>query len=254
MSQQRVLVTAGAGGIGLAIATRFVAAGARVHVADVDTGAIDRLRASHPQIGATVADVSRPQDVARLFDDLKRELGGLDVLVNNAGIAGPTAPAAEYALEGWQEVVGVNLHGTFLVTQRAIPMLKDSPRATIVIMSSVAGRFGYANRIGYATTKWGLVGFAKTLSLELGPYGITCNAIHPGGVEGERVRNVLAARSRLSGRSLEQETELALANQSIKKFVDPQDIAELILFLAGPHGRSISGQSIPIDGDSKAAQ
>src|SRR5690606_18487219 len=116
------------------------------------------------------------------------------------------------------------------------------------------GRFGYANRIGYAATKWGLVGLAKTLSLELGPYGITCNAIHPGGVEGERVRNVLAARARLSGRSVEQETELAFQNQSIKRFVDPQDIAELILFLAGPHGRSISGQSIPIDGDSKAAQ
>ncbi len=252
--EQRVLVTAGAGGIGQAIATRFVAAGARVHVADIDTGAIDRLRGSHPQVSATIADVSRPQDVARLFEDVKRELGGLDVLVNNAGIAGPTASAAEYPVDGWHEVVGVNLDGTFLVTQRAIPMLRDSPRASIIVMSSLAGRFGYANRIGYATTKWGLVGFAKTLSLELGPYGITCNAIHPGGVEGERVRNVLSARARLSGRSIEQETELAFANQSIKKFVDPQDIAELILFLAGPHGRSISGQSIPIDGDSKAAQ
>jgi NAD(P)-dependent dehydrogenase (short-subunit alcohol dehydrogenase family) len=251
---QRVLVTAGAGGIGQVIATRFVAAGAKVHVADIDTQAIDRLRGAHAEISATVADVARSQDVARIFDDVKRELGGLDVLVNNAGIAGPTAPAAEYPLSGWREVVGVNLDGAFLVTQHAIPLLRDSPQASIVVMSSVAGRFGYANRIGYATTKWGLVGFAKTLSLELGPYGITCNAIHPGGVEGERVHNVLAARARLSGRSVEQETELALENQSIKKFVDPQDIAELILFLTGPHARSISGQSIPIDGDSKAAQ
>jgi NAD(P)-dependent dehydrogenase (short-subunit alcohol dehydrogenase family) len=251
---QRVLITAGAGGIGLVVATRFAAAGARVHVADVDTAAVDRLRAAHPEISATVADVARPQDVARVFDDLKRELGGLDVLVNNAGIAGPTAPAAEYPFAGWQEVVGVNLHGTFLVTQRAIPLLRDSAQASIIVMSSVAGRFGYPNRIGYATTKWALVGFAKTLSLELGPFGITCNVIHPGGVEGERVRNVLAARARLSGRSIEEENELALANQAIKKFVDPQDIAELIMFLAGPHGRSISGQSIPIDGDSKSAQ
>jgi NAD(P)-dependent dehydrogenase (short-subunit alcohol dehydrogenase family) len=254
MAQQRVLVTAGANGIGLAIAGAFARAGARVHVCDIDADAVDRARASHDAVSATVSDVSDPAAVERMFADVQRELGGLDVLVNNAGIAGPTAPVAEYDFSGWQEVIGVNLNGTFLVTQRAIPLLRESGQASIIIMSSLAGRYGYPNRAGYATTKWGLVGFAKTLSLELGPFGITCNAIHPGAVEGARVRNVLEARARLSGRSQEQETELALANQAIKKFVDPADIAELIMFLAGPHGRSISGQSIPIDGDSKSAQ
>ena len=121
-------------------------------------------------------------------------------------------------------------------------------------MSSLAGRFGYPDRVAYSTTKWGLVGFTKTLALELGQFGITVNSIHPGGVEGERVRQVLRGRAALSGRTVEEETERALDNQSIRRFADPADIAALILFLAGPNGRSISGQMLPIDGDSKAAR
>ena len=140
------------------------------------------------------------------------------------------------------------------VTRRAVPALKASPAGSIIVMSSLAGRFGYPNRVAYSTTKWGLVGFTKTLALELGPFGITANSIHPGGVEGERVRGVLRGRADLSGRTVEEETELALANQSIRRFADADDIAALAVFLAGPHGRSISGQMLPIDGDSKAAQ
>jgi NAD(P)-dependent dehydrogenase (short-subunit alcohol dehydrogenase family) len=132
--------------------------------------------------------------------------------------------------------------------------LEDSPAGSIVVMSSPAGRFGYPNRVAYATTKWGLVGFTKTLALELGPFGITANSIHPGGVEGERVREVLRRRAELSGRTVEEENALALDNQSIRQFTEARDIAALAMFLAGPHGRSISGQMLPIDGDSKAAQ
>jgi NAD(P)-dependent dehydrogenase (short-subunit alcohol dehydrogenase family) len=150
-------------------------------------------------------------------------------------------------------VVAVNLTATFDVTRRATPLLKKSPTGSIIVISSLAGRFGYPNRVAYSTTKWGLVGFTKTLALELGPFGITANSIHPGGVEGERVRQVLRDRAQLSERSVEEETERALDNQSIRRFADPADIAALAVFLAGPHGRSISGQILPIDGDSKTA-
>ena len=149
--------------------------------------------------------------------------------------------------------MNVNLNGTFMVTQRAIPLLKESPAASIIVMSSLAGRFGYPNRIAYSTTKWGLVGFTKTLSLELGPLGITANSIHPGAVDGPRIQTVLEGRAQVSGRSVEEEMESALNNQAIKHFVDPADIAALVLFLAGPQARSISVQMFPIDGDSKAA-
>lgn len=249
---QRVLVTAGAAGIGLVIARSFAAAGARVHIADIDAAAV-RAATADGRLSGSVADVAGPDDVARLIDEAARALGGLDVLVNNAGIAGPTAPVAEYGIADWQRVVEVNLNGTFYVTRAAIPLLRASPRASIVIMSSLAGRFGYANRAAYSATKWALVGLAKTLALELGPAGITCNTVHPGAVEGPRLQGVFEGRAQRSGRTVAEEVDAALANQSMKRFVDPQDIAELVRFLAGPHGRSISGQAFPIDGDSKSA-
>ncbi|MFZ1994181.1 MAG: SDR family oxidoreductase [Solirubrobacteraceae bacterium] len=251
---QRVLVTGGAGGIGLAITRAFAAAGARVHVADPDGDAVAAVSASAATITGSACDVTDETAVAAMFEDLGGALGGLDVLINNAGIAGPTAPVDRYARAAWDAVIAVNLSGTFDVTRRAIPLLKDSPAGSIIVMSSLAGRFGYPNRVAYATTKWGLVGFTKTLALELGPFGITANSIHPGGVEGERVREVLRRRAELSGRTVEEENALALDNQSIRQFTEATDIAALAMFLAGPHGRSISGQMLPIDGDSKAAQ
>jgi NAD(P)-dependent dehydrogenase (short-subunit alcohol dehydrogenase family) len=205
-------------------------------------------------ITASVCDITDTAAVAGMFEDLDGALGGLDVLVNNAGIAGPTAPVDELAREDWDAVLAVNLSATFDVTRRAIPRLKASPAGSIIVMSSLAGRFGYPNRVAYATTKWGLVGFTKTLALELGPFGITANSMHPGGVEGPRVRQVLRGRAERSGRTVEEETELALSNQSIRRFTDAEDVAALAVFLAGPYGRSISGQMLPIDGDSKSAQ
>ena len=192
--------------------------------------------------------------VERLFADVERDLGGLDVLVNNAGIAGPTASVEDYDAEAWNRVLAVNLTATFVITQRAIPLLKRSDRGSIIIMSSVAGRFGYPNRVAYSTTKWGLVGFAKTLALELGPHGITANTIHPGAVAGPRIERVLAGRAQAAGTDVETERAKALDNQSVRELTDPADIGALAVFLAGPHGRSISGQVLPIDGDSRAAQ
>ncbi|MEV7647033.1 SDR family oxidoreductase [Arthrobacter sp. NPDC089319] len=251
---QRVLVTAGANGIGLAIAKAFAADGARVHIADINAEAVAAVTGAFENITGTVGDVSKPADVDALFEDIKKELGGLDVLVNNAGIAGPTAPVEDYDAAGWAAVVSVNLSGTFNVTQRAVPLLKQSEAASIITMSSLAGRFGYPNRVAYSTTKWGLVGFAKTLSMELGPFGITSNTIHPGAVDGPRIMSVFEGRAAASGRTVQEEIDNAMNNQSVKKFINPDDIAALAMFLAGPHARTISGQLFPIDGDSKAAQ
>ena len=249
---QRALITAGAGGIGLAIARAFVADGARVHIVDVDAAAVESALAQLGGTSGSVTDVSDPRGVERLFEAVHRELGGLDVLVNNDGIAGPTAPVSDYDAKAFADVIAVNLQGTFLVTQRAIPLLKQSDAASIITMSSLAGRFGYPNRVAYSVSKWGLVGFAKTLAMELGPFGITSSTIHPGAVDGPRLRSVFEGRAATSGRIVQEEIDSAMANQSIAQLIDPVDIAALTVFLAGPHARTISGQIFPIDGDSRS--
>lgn len=249
MNKQRVLVTAGASGIGQAIVEGFAAQGAQVFVCDIDAEGLAALEKKVPGVCSTVCDVSNRADIEQMMVTAIQSLGGLDVLVNNAGISGPTLPADQLAPDDWEKVVQINLTGTFNVTRLAIPHLKQSQAGVIINMSSVAGRLGYPNRIAYATSKWGIVGFTKTLSIELGEYGIRANAILPGAVDGPRFQSVLAGRAQVSGKSSDEVTREALTTQSLKHLVDPRHIADLAVFLASDSGRSISGQILPIDCD-----
>lgn len=248
---QRVLVTAGASGIGREIARAFAAQGASVFVCDIDAKGLEILTKEIPGLATKVCDLSKPEDIEQMVAYAVDVLCGLDVLVNNAGIAGPTAPVEEVELKEWDEVVQINLNGIFYVTKLAIPHLKKSPAGVIITMSSVAGKFGYANRSPYAATKWALIGFTKTLSIELGKYGIRANAILPGGVEGSRIQKVFEGRAHLSGQTVEEVKQASITNRSIKTLIDPRDIAALAVFLASDHGKSISGQMLSIDGDQQ---
>jgi NAD(P)-dependent dehydrogenase (short-subunit alcohol dehydrogenase family) len=250
---QRVLVTAGASGIGREIARSFAANGAKVFVSDIDAKALEALSKEINGVMTKTCDNSKRSDVEALIPAAVEALGGLDVLVNNAGISGPTAPVEAIDPDKWEAVMNVNLNGTFNVTRLAIPHLKKSAAGNIIIMSSLGGRFGYPNRSPYCTSKWGLIGFAKTLALELGAFNIRANAIAPGAVGGERIEHVLEGRAKTEGKTLEQEKEAAMSVQALKRFVDPKDIAELCLFLTSDAGKSISGQVIPIDNDSVKA-
>jgi NAD(P)-dependent dehydrogenase (short-subunit alcohol dehydrogenase family) len=245
----RVLVTAGATGIGLATAEAFLREGARVHVCDVDEGGLAALR---DRMSVTVCDVSDPADVARLFNDAQAALGGLDVLVNNAGIAGPTAPCEDVALADWERTLRVNLTGQFLCAQRAIPLLKASANASMANLSSAAGRFGFPNRTPYAASKWGVIGLTKSLSMELGAFGIRVNAICPGAVAGERIERVFAGKAAL--RSVEPAVvrDEALAKTSLHRLVTADDIANAIVFLASAAGANISGHALPVDADTQS--
>ena len=250
---QRVLITGAASGIGLEIARAFATAGAAVFITDIDGEALTAARREIPGLLTRICDNSARADIEATIPAAVDALGGLDVLVNNTGMAGPTAPVADVDPVAWDAVLSVNLTGTFHVTRLAIPHLMKSEAGSIIIMSSLAGRFGYANRSPYCVSKWGLIGFAKTLAIELGSYNIRANAIAPGAVGGQRMENVLAGRARLRGTSVEEARASMLAIQSLERFVDPRDIASLCVYLASDAGKSISGQVIPIDNDANQA-
>ena len=247
----RVLVTAGASGIGLATARAFAREGARVYVCDVDNVALDALAKSDPGFTRVVCDVSDPASVNRLFDSVKAAMGGLDALVNNAGIAGPTAPCEDVALPDWERTLAVNLTGQFLCAQRAIPLLKASANASIANLSSAAGRFGFPNRTPYAASKWGVIGFTKSLSMELGPHGIRVNAICPGSVAGPRIEAVYTNKAALRGVAPEVVRDEMIAKSSLRRMVSADDIANSIVFLASPLGANISGHALPVDADTQ---
>jgi NAD(P)-dependent dehydrogenase (short-subunit alcohol dehydrogenase family) len=245
----RVLVTAGASGIGLATAREFVSEGARVHVCDVDTRALGALALNDPTLSHSQCDVSDEGSVRRLFDDMHARLGGLDVLVNNAGIAGPTARCEDIQLADWERTFAVNLAGQFLCAKLAIPHLRKSRNASIINLSSAAGRFGFPLRTPYAASKWGVIGFTKSLSIELGGDGIRVNAICPGSVAGARIDSVFANKAAARGVPMETVRDEALAKTSLGKLIAPQDIARTIVFLASSAGANVSGQAIGVDAD-----
>ncbi|MCG6658222.1 SDR family oxidoreductase [Halomonas campisalis] len=237
----KVLVTAGANGIGLAIATAFHEAGAQVHVGDIDAEAASGLPAG---VGFTQADIGDEAQVARLFEEAAG-LGGLDVVVNNAGIAGPTAGIDEIDSNAWRQTIDINLNGQYYVAKHAAPALRES-EGLLINMASVAGRLGFAFRTPYAASKWGVVGLTKSLACELGPSGVRVNAILPGIVRGPRIEKVIEERAAKRGIDFAEMERENLAKISMRKMVEPTDIAAMALFLAAPGGANISGQALSV--------
>ena len=252
LDNSRVIVTAGASGIGLAVARAFAREGAQVYVSDVDRSALDALTRSDPRLAHGVCDVGDRAQVQGMFEAAMDHLGGIDVLVNNAGIAGPTAPCEAVPPDEWDRTLNVNITGQFNCARIAIPHLRKSTNASIVNLSSAAGRFGVPMRTPYAASKWAVIGFTKSLSIELGGDGIRVNAICPGSVAGPRIDHVFASKAKARGVDPSVVREEAVAKTSLRRLVSAEDIANAILFLCSPAGANISGHALPIDGDTQA--
>ena len=245
----RAIVTAGGAGIGRTIAETLDSHGATVHVCDVSDDALGTLGRERPEIFSKQVDVSDSMQVDQYFSDAVAALGGLDLLVNNAGIAGPTARVDEIDPSEWDRTVAVNLSGQFYCARSAVRHLRKSGSAAIINMASVAGRLGYAFRTPYAATKWGIIGLTQSLAKELGPEGIRVNAILPGIVEGQRMDGVIEARASAIGKSFEETRAMYLETISLRRMVSSQDVADMVLFLCSPAGRNISGQSLSVCGN-----
>jgi NAD(P)-dependent dehydrogenase (short-subunit alcohol dehydrogenase family) len=248
----RALVTAGASGIGRAIAETLHGAGVRVHVCDVSEAALAQCRAALPAVTGSLTDVADEGQVDRLFQDVRRELGGLDILINNAGIAGPTGGIETLAPADWRRTIEVNLNSQFYCTRLAVPLLREAGDGIIVNISSAAGRHGYAYRTPYAATKWAIIGLTESLAKELGPEGVRVNAILPGVVQGPRIDAVIKARADTLGISQAAMEKEYLSKVSLRRKVTPQDVASMVLFLCSSAGRNISGQSLGVCGNVEA--
>lgn len=244
----RVLVTAGASGIGRAMADAFRATGARVWIFDVDA---DEVRHLPRHFARTHGDAANEADVGRLFAAIESEWGGLDTLCANAGIAGRTAPVAEVRLADWRTCVSVNLEGAFLAAKHAAPMMTSAGGGAMIFTSSTAGLFGYPNRAPYCAAKWGVIGLMKTLAMELGPHGVRANAICPGAVEGPRMEGVLAREAAAKNTTRDALYDGYAAGTSMRTWVMAEDIANMAVFLASPAAARVSGQAIAVDGHTE---
>lgn len=246
---RKVLVTAGAAGIGRAIANRFRDLGADVMVTDINPAAVDE--AKQDGFISAVSDVSDEAQVRDLMEDVRNRLGGLDVLINNAGIAGPTGPIETLDAEAWKTTFDVNIHGQFFCIKHALPLLRESQDASILNLSSAAGRLGMAGRSPYSASKWAVVGLTKTLAIELGPEGIRANAICPGAVNGPRIDAVIEAKAAMLGQPVEEVSDLYHKQSSLERLVEADDIANMAAFLASDLARNINGQAMAVDGNTE---
>ncbi len=249
--QNIVLISGGASGIGARCAERILERGDHVHICDVAEERVSDFLAANPGATGTVADIGNRNDVDRLFADLGEQHDSLNVLVNNAGVAGPTAPVDTHDEDGWDQCIQVNLSGTFYMTRRAVPLLRKSGRGSIINVSSTAALHGYPMRSAYTASKWGMMGLMKTWAMELGPDGIRVNAVCPTSVEGPRIDAIIERDAKQRGLPVEQVRDVYLRQTSMRTFVSPDDVADVVLFLASDAAKKISGQSISVDGHTE---
>ena len=248
---KKAIVSAGGSGIGRAIVEEFIKQGVSISTCDIDENLVKELRSKYPQINSEVVDVGDERAVKEFCIRSIGFLGGLDCLVNNAGVAGPTLPIEKIDTEDWSNCLNVCLSSQFYFVKYCLKQLRKSSSASIINLSSAAGKHGFALRTPYASAKWGVIGLTKSLSIELGKDKIRVNAILPGLVAGDRQQNVLRNKSQMLGKSFNEVEKEAFSFTSIKEYVDAQDIADQIMYLTSDAGKHISGQAISIDCDTK---
>ena len=245
---QRVFITAGAGGIGRVIAQAYADQGAQVYLCDQDEAALADL--PETMSGACV-DVTDEAALDAWLQTGLDTLGGCDVLINNAGVAGQADPVEKLDLAQWKQCLAVNLDAQMLTTRRIAPAMKAQKSGEIINLSSTSGLFGVPFRAPYAAAKWAVIGFTKTIAAELGPFGIRCNAICPGAVSGDRMDRVLAAEAKARGVTPDDVYKDYASGSSLRRFAEPEEIAGLCLYLSSDAGKFVSGQAIAVDGNTE---
>lgn len=249
--QQRIVVTAGASGIGLGIVDAFLASGARVHICDISADAVAAVSGRHPELTASVADVGDVEAVSDLERQVVKAMGGLDVLVNNAGIGGARAPVDEISDEDWASVFRVNVTGAFNMVRAFVPHLKARKSGSIINISTTSVRTGLPNRLPYVASKAALEGMTYNLARELGPFNIRCNSLLPGSIENERGRQLMRDKAVREGITYEEALGERLKFISMRSRIEVSEIGETAVFLASHAARHITGQRLSVCGNAE---
>lgn len=249
LASRRVVVTGGGDSTGLAIALQLAARGARVHVGEVRAEALARALGEHPELGGTLADVARPEDVRRLFDEARKRLGPIDTLVNVVGVPGPEAAVEHITDEGWAQTFAANVSGTFYAIREAVPDMKRAGGGVIVNFSSGSTRTNMPNRLPYVASKWAVEGMTRALARELGPHGIRINAILPGLIDNARMQGIIARNAERQGTTPGELKQEYLRYISMHSAVSPEELGATVAFLCSDDARHLTGQLIGVDGN-----
>lgn len=242
----RVAVTAAGQGIGRAMAERFSAGGAKVAACDVNGDLLTELQRDLPDIHLSVADVTNTAQVEAFFKTASGRLGGIDVLVNNAGIGGGRAAIEDIEYEDWNRTVAVNLNGMFYCIKQVTPIMKQQSSGCIVNISTSSVRTGLPYRASYVASKAGVLGLTYNVARELGQFNIRCNAILPGMINNPRGRALIERAAKESGRTFAQVEEEVMKYVSMRAWIEPSEIADAAIFFASGAGRHISGQFLGV--------
>jgi len=246
---KRVVVTAGASGIGRAIAERFLRENASVHVCDISEQFLSEAIQANPQLRGSVVDVSVSSQVEQFFQNAIKDLGGIDVLVNNAGISGPCAPVEAIDYADWDETIATNLSAMFYCVKQVVPTMKDQGSGCIVNISTSSAKTGLPGRLPYVASKVGVLGLTHNLARELGPFGIRCNAILPGLIDNPRGRALVTRLAENQGVNEAEAEEAFLSHISMRTWIQAAEIADTACFLSSEAARRITAQEIAVDGN-----
>jgi 3-oxoacyl-[acyl-carrier protein] reductase len=244
------IVTGGGKGIGKAISLAFAKEGAVVVMAARDAAAMEgtarEIRAGGGRADRVVTDVRQGDQVKHMVAYTLDTFGKIDILVNNAAVAGPTANLSDIDLKIWNDVMAVNLTGAVLCTKEVLGPMIDARGGNIINISSEGGRSGFPMRSPYAVSKRAIIALTETVAIEAGPYGIRVNCISPGRVRGERVEKVAKDKAKALGLAYEEVIAGMTVDCSIGRFVEPSEVAAAAVFLASDESSAITGETIVV--------
>jgi len=247
--QLKVIVTAGASGIGLAVAQQFLSQGDQVWVCDVNQETLSQVLSENGGLQGAIADVGNPEQVEAFFAKALESMGGVDVLVNNAGIGGPRDAIEDIDYQAWDDCVRINLSGMFYCSKQVIPFMKQQKNGSIINISTTSAKTGLPNRLPYVASKVGVLGLTHNMARELGEYGIRCNAVLPGLMDNPRGRLLVDKLATKKGISTEEAEGEYLKYISLRSWIQPSDIADTVCYLASPQAKHITAQEIAVDGN-----